>query len=135
MGKKRKISTLSDLKSATEYTSTIFLLNNNIKKFKQILSRKRFQSDSLAEKANYTSLVQNLEKLQKLKEELKTKATNQEILQINGNAKIVLEEFSETLQTKVAKTYVMNNMEQNRDLLENIKLQIKEREKDSRIKE
>jgi hypothetical protein len=130
MAKRKK--TQSTFQDNNEYKTTILLLNNNIRKLKQVLGRKRFQEESIYDKANILLLKENLKKMEKLKEEIKTKAINQEIFLLNGETKTISEEFSDNLQLKVAKAYSASKREINLGLLDSIKQQVKDREKEAR---
>lgn len=128
MAKKRRNS--STVKTNTEYKSVLSLLNDRIRRLNQVLARKRFAGDDLSEKSNKAMLIQNLEKMEKLKEQILAKAVNEEINLLNSEIKIIAEEMSENFQTRVVRTQFYSPMEDSINLIDSIKQTMKLKEKE-----
>jgi hypothetical protein len=78
----------------------------NIKQFRQILQRKKFQEDNQEDNMSEKNQLQlNLAKATQLKNDLKQKIFDKEISTVNKNFETIMSELASTLQTKIAKFY------------------------------
>ena len=90
--------------TSTKLESCLKIVQTNILKIQKVLNRKKFKQDAPEDRAMKVSMVNNLEKLKKTRDQLKKRALLEEVNSLNTESKLIYDELSsESLQNKVIK--------------------------------